>query len=118
MTSWMKNQIANLFNAVSGQVASTRDALEESLQNVHDTTYFKEMYKRNVEREPLIFKYVSEQNKTQVMCERAVAEEPERLKYFSNKDTRDMSKGCLEKPRCLNMFLIKIRYKRCVKELF
>ena len=54
----MKNQIANLFNAVSRQVVSTRHALEERLQNVYDTTYFKEMYKRNVEREPLIFKYV------------------------------------------------------------
>ena len=31
MTSWMKDQIPNLFNSVSGQVASTRDALEERL---------------------------------------------------------------------------------------
>ena len=82
MTSWMKNQIANLYKAVSAPVASTRDALADKLQSIHDTTYLlckifkyvvriKEMYKKNFEREPWFFKYVPDQNKTQVMCERA-----------------------------------------------
>ena len=34
MTTWMKNQIANLYNAVSATKAETQDALLERLQIV------------------------------------------------------------------------------------
>ena len=37
MTSWMKNQLAKLYNAVSAPVAATRDALTERLQSIRDT---------------------------------------------------------------------------------
>ena len=37
MTSWMRNQIANLYNTVSAPVAVTRDALAEKLQSVRET---------------------------------------------------------------------------------
>ena len=33
----MKNQITNLYNAVSAPVAASRDALAQHLQSVHDT---------------------------------------------------------------------------------
>ena len=32
MTSWMKNQLTKLYNAVSAPVAATRDAVTERLQ--------------------------------------------------------------------------------------
>ena len=37
MTSWMRNQLAKLYNAVSAPVAATRDALTERLQSVRET---------------------------------------------------------------------------------
>ena len=36
MTSWMKNQLTKLYNAVSAPVAATRDALAERLQSVRE----------------------------------------------------------------------------------
>ena len=36
MTSWMRNQLTNLYNAVSAPVAATRDALTERLQSVRE----------------------------------------------------------------------------------
>ena len=37
MTSWMKNQLTKLYNAVSAPVAATRDALTERLRSIRDT---------------------------------------------------------------------------------
>ena len=47
MTSWMKNQLAKLYNAVSAPVAATRDALAERLQSVRETTSL--LYNRMME---------------------------------------------------------------------
>ena len=33
----MRNQIANLYNAISPPVTATRDALTEKVQSVHET---------------------------------------------------------------------------------
>ena len=38
MTSWMRNTISRLYNAISEPVAATRDALAERLQSVRETT--------------------------------------------------------------------------------
>ena len=38
MTSWMRNTISRLYNAISEPVAATRDALAERLQRVRETT--------------------------------------------------------------------------------
>ena len=38
MTCWMRNQIANLQNAVSAPAAATRDALAERPQSVREAT--------------------------------------------------------------------------------
>ena len=37
MTSWMRNQLAKLYNAVSAPVAVTHDALTERLRSVRET---------------------------------------------------------------------------------
>ena len=37
MTSWMGNHLAKVYNAVSGPVAATRDAITERLQSVCET---------------------------------------------------------------------------------
>ena len=37
MTSWIRNQLAKLYNAVSAPVAATRDTLAERLQGVRET---------------------------------------------------------------------------------
>ena len=37
MTSWMKNHIANLHNAVSGPLEKTQDTLAKILSSVHET---------------------------------------------------------------------------------
>ena len=37
MTSWMRNQLTKLCNAVSAPVTATRDALVERLQSIRDT---------------------------------------------------------------------------------
>ena len=37
MTSWMRNHLAKLYNAVSAPVAVTHDALTERLQSVRET---------------------------------------------------------------------------------
>ena len=37
MTSWMRNTITNLYNAVSAPVAATRAALTGKLDSVHGT---------------------------------------------------------------------------------
>ena len=37
MYNWMKNQITDLYNAVSAPVAATQDALSERLQSVRET---------------------------------------------------------------------------------
>ena len=47
MTSWMKNQLTKLCNAVSAPVAATRDALTERLQSVSETASL--LYNRMVE---------------------------------------------------------------------
>ena len=47
MTSWMKNQLTKLCNAVSAPVAATRDALAERLQSVRETASL--LYNRMVE---------------------------------------------------------------------
>ena len=38
MTSWMRNQLTKLYNAVSAPVAATQAALAERLQSVRETT--------------------------------------------------------------------------------
>ena len=47
MTSWMRNQLKKLCNAVSAPVAATRDALAERLQLVRETASL--LYNRMVE---------------------------------------------------------------------
>ena len=47
MTSWMRNQLTKLHNAVSAPVAATRDALGERLQSVRDTASL--LYNRMME---------------------------------------------------------------------
>ena len=47
MTSWMRNQLTKLYNAVSAPVAATRDALAERLQRVRETASL--LYNRMVE---------------------------------------------------------------------
>ena len=47
MTSWMKNQLAKLYNVVSALLAATWDALAEILQNLCDTTSL--LYNRMME---------------------------------------------------------------------
>ena len=42
----MKNQITNLYNAVSAPVAASRDALAELLQSVRDTAFL--LYNRTM----------------------------------------------------------------------
>ena len=37
MTSWMRNQLTKLYNAISAPAAASRDALTERLQIVRDT---------------------------------------------------------------------------------
>ena len=37
MTSWLRNQRANLYNGVSAPVAGTQDALAERLENICET---------------------------------------------------------------------------------
>ena len=37
MTSWMRNHLTKLYNAVSAPVTETRDALAERLQSVSET---------------------------------------------------------------------------------
>ena len=37
MTSWIRNQLTKLYNAVSAPVTATRDALTERLQSIHET---------------------------------------------------------------------------------
>ena len=47
MTSWMRNQLRKLFNAVSAPVTATRDALAERLESVRETASL--FYNRMVE---------------------------------------------------------------------
>ena len=47
MTSWMRNQLTKLYNAVSAPVTATRDALAERLQSVCETAFL--LYNRMVE---------------------------------------------------------------------
>ena len=47
MTSWMRNQLTKLFNAVSAPVTTTRDALAERLESVRETASL--FYNRMVE---------------------------------------------------------------------
>ena len=37
MTSWMRNQLEKLYNAVSAPVAATRDPLAKRLQSIRET---------------------------------------------------------------------------------
>ena len=37
ITSGMRNQLTNLYNAVSASVAATRDGVAERLQSMHET---------------------------------------------------------------------------------
>ena len=37
MSSWMRSQLAKLYNAVSAPVATTHDALMERLQSIRET---------------------------------------------------------------------------------
>ena len=47
MTSWRRNRLTKLFNAVSAPVTATRDALAERLQSVRETSSL--FYNRMVE---------------------------------------------------------------------
>ena len=47
MTSWMRNELTKLFNAVSAPVTATRDALAERLESVRETASL--FYNRMVE---------------------------------------------------------------------
>ena len=47
MSSWMRNHLAKLYNAVSAPVAATRDALAERLQSVRKTASL--LYNRMLE---------------------------------------------------------------------
>ena len=47
MTSWMRNHLTKLYNAVSATVVATRDALAETLQSVRETTSL--LYNRMIE---------------------------------------------------------------------
>ena len=47
MTSWMKNHLTKLYNAVSASVAATRDALAKRLQSVREIASL--LYNRMVE---------------------------------------------------------------------
>ena len=47
MTSWMKNQLTKLYNAVSALVTAARYAIAERLQSVHDTAFL--LYNRMME---------------------------------------------------------------------
>ena len=47
LSSWMRNQLAKLCNAVSASVAATRDALTERLQSVRETASL--LYNRMIE---------------------------------------------------------------------
>ena len=47
MTSWIRNQLTKLFNAVSAPVTATRDALAERLESVRETASL--FYNRMVE---------------------------------------------------------------------
>ena len=47
MTSWMKNQLTKLYNAVSAPVEATRDSLAERLQSIRETAPL--LYNRMVE---------------------------------------------------------------------
>ena len=47
MTSWMRNQLTKLYNAVSAPVTATRDALAERLQGVRETASL--LYNRMME---------------------------------------------------------------------
>ena len=47
MTSWIKNQLTKLYNAISVPVTATRDALTERLQSIHETASL--LYNRMVE---------------------------------------------------------------------
>lgn len=38
MTNWIRNQISDLYNAVSASVPARRDTLSERLQNVRETS--------------------------------------------------------------------------------
>ena len=40
MTSWMRNQLTKLYNAVSAPVTAIRDALPERLQSVRETAFY------------------------------------------------------------------------------
>ena len=40
MTSWLRNTILRLYNAVSASVAATRDALAERLLSVRETASY------------------------------------------------------------------------------
>ena len=40
MTSWMRNTISKLYNAISGPVAATRDALAERLRSYVKPRHF------------------------------------------------------------------------------
>ena len=56
MTSWMRNQLKKLYNAVSMPVAATRDVLVERLQSVCETAsllYNKMMENMGYEQERL-----------------------------------------------------------------
>ena len=64
MTSWMRNTISKLYNAVSAPVAAARNALTERLQSVRETAsllcnrmvdnigYEREKLKDIIEKEP------------------------------------------------------------------
>ena len=47
MTSWMRNQLTKLYNAVSAPVTATRDALAKRLPSPYETAFL--LYNRMVE---------------------------------------------------------------------
>ena len=70
--SWFQNTITNLDNAVSAQVAVTRDALSDSLQSVRDTASL--LYNRTM-------RYIGETLK-KIVENAAKEEEGKRVKVF------------------------------------
>ena len=85
----MKNQISKLYSAVSAPVAASRDVLTERLQSVRERG--KQMnpralrYNRAVQRDSWVLEYVSNQYKTQKICNEAIGEHPGALGYVPDR---------------------------------
>ena len=66
MTNWIRNQIADLYNAVSASVPARRDTLSERLQNVRETSsLLYNIVMENVEHRRERLKETNEQEEEQ-----------------------------------------------------